>query len=48
METEGKTDGDEAPQGDEQLGYRNVDEEEEHDERGTQGPGPEEPPPRES
>jgi hypothetical protein len=30
-----------------ELGYRNVDEEAEHDERGSQGPGPTEPPPRE-
>jgi len=29
------------------LGYRNVDEEAEHDERGSQGPGPRERPPDE-
>jgi|tagenome__1003787_1003787.scaffolds.fasta_scaffold20902326_2 hypothetical protein len=30
-----------------ELDYRNVDEEAEHDERGSQGPGPTEQPPRE-
>ena len=30
-----------------ELGYRNVDEEAEHDETGSQGPGPTERPPRE-
>jgi hypothetical protein len=30
-----------------ELGYRNVDEQAEHDERGSQGPGPGEQPPRE-
>jgi hypothetical protein len=30
-----------------ELGFRNVDEEAEHDERGSQGPGAGEPPPRE-
>jgi hypothetical protein len=30
-----------------EIGYRNVDEEAEHDERGSQGPGAGEPPPRE-
>lgn len=34
-------------QRDNEIGYRNVDEEAEHDERGSQGPGPEEQPPRE-
>jgi hypothetical protein len=30
-----------------EIGYRNVDEDERHDERGTQGPGGGEPPARE-
>ncbi len=30
-----------------ELGFRNVDEETEHDERGSQGEAPSEPPPRE-
>ena len=29
-----------------EIGFRNVDEEAEHDERGSQGPGPGEPPAR--
>lgn len=38
----------EPPSNDEnEIGYRNVDEEAEHDERGPQGPGPEENAPRE-
>jgi hypothetical protein len=31
-----------------ELGYRNVDEEEDHDERRSQGPSPNEPPPDET
>jgi hypothetical protein len=34
-------------QDDNAIGYRNVDEEADHDERGSQGPGPGEPPPDE-
>jgi hypothetical protein len=40
-----KSGGDES--GDNELDFRNVDEEAEHDERGSQGPGPGEQPQRE-
>jgi len=37
-----------ADKRDNELGYRNVEEEQEHDERGSQGPGPGDVPPRET
>jgi hypothetical protein len=47
VERPGDSNSEEHEDADNRLGYRNVDEEADYDERGSQGSGPDEPPPEE-